>query len=338
MLETASDILTHASHQSIYADGRLQAELHHKAGIVRNHYFGTSVFVRGVVEISNFCRQNCSYCGMRRENRSLKRNRAQLEKLQDLIIHHRPASITDINIQAGEDPIAVRDIAIPLIRKIREETNLGMSVCLGILSTKEYDQLREAGAEYYIIKLETGDPIHYRQIQAPGSLEKRLQAIEYLNSSGWKVSSGFIVGLPFQTTEHLMSTLDLLYSLPLTGCSVSPFIAGEQTPFSQFSNGNIEATLNCLALMRHATPLRIIPAVSAMGLVGFNGYARAIQAGANLVTMNLTPSDLRENYVIYKRNRIIMDEERVLQAVQQAGCEISKVSLFQYLKENSVSL
>ncbi len=287
----------------------------------RERVFGLEVFVRGVVEVSNFCRQNCSYCGMRRDNRALERYRIEVDKLVELLVNQRPASITDINIQAGEDPVAVREIVLPLVRAIRAHTPLGVSVCLGTLSTREYEELHEAGASFYIIKLETGDAEHYREMHSPGrDLAKRLEAIRNLAATGWAVSSGLIAGLPGQTDAMLAATLDLLAGLPLAGNSVSPFIPGTETPLAHEAAAAPELTLNCVALMRLRNPERIIPAVSAMNLVGKGTYAQAIRAGANLATINLTPVEWRENYLLYTRDRFIMDEHRVLDAIGAAGC------------------
>ena len=295
--------------------------------------FGRRIFVRGVVEVSSFCRQNCHYCAMRRDNRMLERYRLAANELAELIIHHRPAAITDIDIQAGEDPMAVREVVLPLVRELHRRTNLGITLCLGTLSPYEYDQLREAGGDYYVIKIESGNDDHYQSIGAPGTLAKRVTAICYLRRTGWKVSSGFIVGLPGQMPAHVEQTLDLLAKLPLAGCSVSPFVAGEQTPFVGAPNGSIEQTLDCLARMRVRAPHWIIPAVSAMQLVSEDGYVRAFKAGANLATINLTPRAVRADYPIYKRDRIIMDEERVLSAIAEAGCELSRVGIAEHLRK-----
>lgn len=318
--------------------GDLQDAFRQKAADRRDEIFGKKVFVRGVVEVSNYCRQNCDYCGMRRDNKSLRRYRLTLDKLLEWVLNHRPASITDLNIQAGEDPVAVRELIIPFIKEIRKRTSLGVSVCLGTLSEGEYAALRESGADYYIIKLETGDEEHYSALNAPGTLDRRVAAIRHLAARGWKVSSGFIVGLPQQTHEHVEKTLDLLFSLPLSGCSVSPFIAGDQTPLRDHSNGNLELTLNCLSWMRLQSPHWVIPAVSAMGIVEEDGYERAFKAGANLATINLTPTDPRKDYVIYKRKRLIMTEERVLAAIEKAGCVASKTSLCHHLKNRLPSV
>jgi biotin synthase len=306
--------------------------LHEKARAVRDQVFGRRVFVRGVVEVSNNCRENCHYCGMRRDNRALKRYRLAADELAELIIHHRPAAITDIDIQAGEDPVVVHEVVLPLVRELRRHTDLGITLCLGTLSPREYDRLRDAGGDYYVMKIETGDSDHYDLMGAPGTLAERVAAICYLASKGWKVSSGLIVGLPGQTAAQIEQTLNMLTLLPLAGCSVSPFVAGEQTPLDAASNGDIEQTLNCLAWLRLHAPHWIIPAVSAMRLVSEDGYVRAFNAGANLATINLTPRAVRADYPIYKRDRIIMDEERVLSAVAEAGCNVSSVSLAAHLR------
>jgi biotin synthase len=308
--------------------------LHEKARLVRNEVFGRRVFVRGVVEVSSYCRQNCHYCAMRRDNHLLERYRLTANELAELIIHHRPAAITDIDIQAGEDPVVVRETVLPLVRELRRHTNLGITLCLGTLSPYEYEQLREAGGDYYVIKIETGTADHYQSIGAPGTLAKRISAIRHLADTGWKVSSGFIVGLPKQTAALVEETLEMLADLPLAGCSVSPFVAGDQTPFAGAPCGKIGQTLDCVARMRLEMPHWIIPAVSAMRLVSEDGYVSAFNAGANLATINLTPSAARANYPIYKHDRFIMDEARVLSAIAEAGCEVSRVGISEHLRNN----
>jgi len=314
-------------------------ELEQRAGALRDEVFGREVFVRGVIEVSNYCRQNCNYCGMRRDNRDLKRFRVELESLRELVRHGLPDVITDLNIQTGEDTLGDREIVLPLIETIRQEKpNLGISVCLGTLDHKLYDQLRAAGASYYIIKLETGNREHYHEVNAPGNFDQRLAAIRYLAETGWSVSSGFILGLPGQTPEHIEESLELLGELPLAGASVSPFIAGEQTPFSDQPSGDFEKTLECIVRLRLRNPSYIIPAISALNLVGENGYVRALKAGANLTTINLTPATNRDDYLLYKRKRFIMHEQRVTDAIEQAGCSISTVSVAETMRQRKLQI
>src|SRR5580698_7945130 len=162
----AMDDLTNTD---LNASGARQMALHESAAAVTRAEFGRNVFVRAVVEVSNFCRENCAYCGMRRENRTLHRYRARYEQIAELLIHHRPASVTDVNIQSGEDPVVVRELVLPLLKTLRRETSLGISVCLGTLNPQLYDQLQAAGATIYIMKFEAGDEARYAAVEAPGN-------------------------------------------------------------------------------------------------------------------------------------------------------------------------
>jgi len=311
----------------------VEVSSHEYARAVRDEVFGRRVFVRGAVEVSSHCRENCHYCGMRRDNQALKRYRLAADELAELIIHRRPAAITDIDIHAGEDALTVSQVVLPLVRELRRRTTLGITLCLGTLSPRDYDGLREAGSDCYLMKIETGNSEHYDFIGAPGTLAERSAAICYLASKGWKVFSGLISGLPAQTEAQLEQTLNLLTLLPLDGCSVSPFVAGDQTTFGSHPNGDLEEALNHLAWMRLRSPRWLIAASSALQLLSENGYVRAFNAGANLAAINLTPPSARADYPIYKRDRVIMEEDRVLSAIQAAGCDPSPVSIADHLRD-----
>jgi biotin synthase len=317
----------------LHSRGAAQERWHATARAQAQARFGREVFLRGVVEVSNFCRENCDYCGMRRDNRSLDRFRARLDQLTELLLKHRPASITDLNIQAGEDPVVVREVVLPLVERLRRETSLGISVCLGTLSPALYDALRAAGASTYILKFEIAAARHYAALHAPGTRAERLDHIRQLAASGWNVSSGFIAGLPGHTDADLLENFALANDLPLTGCSVSPFIPGEATPLAKAPVAEIDLTLNCMAALRLMRPDWVIPAVSALNLAEPGaGYRRGLRTGANLVTINLTPSDLRTDYLLYKRERFIMTEERILDAVAAEGLRPSTASLAEFYR------
>lgn len=323
---------------SLLSRGEAQRSFHEKAAHAARACFGRDVFVRAVVEISNFCRENCAYCGMRRNNRSLSRYRANHEQLAELLIHHRPASVTDVNIQAGEDPVAVREVVLPLIRTLRRETSLDVSVCLGLLTPAMYAELKQAGASIYIIKFEMADRARYAEFNAPGNFEGRLGAIHHLAATGWRVSSGFIAGLPGQSEMELLANFALARKLPLDGCSVSPFIPGDETPLASAPMADIDVTLNCMAGLRLMRPDWVIPSVSALNLAEpGNGYRRGLRAGANLVTINLTPEEIRGDYLLYKRDRFIMTEERILTAIAAEGLSPSKQSLAGFYDTKNVN-
>jgi biotin synthase len=274
---------------------------------------------------------------MRRDNRQLTRYRARLDQLAEMLIRHRPESITDINIQTGEDPVVVRELVLPLIKLLRRETSLGVSVCLGTLNKSTYRELHSAGASIYIIKFEIADPQFYARMEAPGSFSERVEHIRWLASNGWTVSSGFIAGLPNQTEAGLLANFALARELPVDGCSVSPFIPGDETPLSGASTADIEMTLNCMAALRLMQPGWVIPAVSALNLAEPGcGYRRGLRTGANLVTINLTPSEIRDDYLLYKRDRFIMTEERILSAISAEGLIPSKQSLAGFYQQRKV--
>jgi len=312
--------------------GAKQAAFHELAATATREHFGKRVFVRAVVEISNYCRENCHYCGMRRDDKDLHRFRARHGQLAEMLINHRPASVTDVNIQAGEDPVAVREIAIPLIQTLRRETNLGISVCLGTLSPQIYDELQNAGASIFIMKFECADVNQYELLEAPGTLDERVRHIRLLAEKNWNVSSGFIAGLPGQSPCDLLKNFELARTLPLNGCSVSPFISGENTPLAKFPTANSNETFNCVAALRLMRPDWVIPAVSAFNIAAQDGYRRGLRAGANLVTINLTPDEFRNDYIIYKRDRFIMTEQRVLDAIAAENLEPSKTSLAEFYR------
>ncbi|MBI3870506.1 MAG: radical SAM protein [Verrucomicrobia bacterium] len=274
---------------------------------------------------------------MRRSNRALQRSRVSPDQLAELILRHRPACVTDINLQAGEDPVAVREVALPLIKLIRRHTQLGVSVCLGTLEPSLYQELQDAGASIYIIKFECSNPTRYIELRAPGTLEERTAHIRWLADRGWFVSSGFIAGLPTETPSDVLAHLQYAATLPLHGCSVSPFIPGELTPLAAANQADPDLTLNCMAALRLLKPDWVIPAVSALNSVDEEGYRKGLRAGANLVTINMTPDQMRQDYVIYKRGRIIMTEELVLSAVNAERLTPSSVSLAEYYRRSTAS-
>ena len=245
--------------------------------------------------------------------------------------------MTDVNIQTGEDPVAVREVVLPLIETLRRETPLGISVCLCTLAPGIYDELLDAGAGIFIMKFECGDAAQYERIEAPGTLAERLRHIRLLAESGWNVSSGFIVGLPGQGLRDLLKNFELARTLPLRGCSVSPFIPGESTPLGGNAAANANWTFNCVSALRLMRPDWVIPAGSAFNLAAQDGYRCGLRAGANLVTINMTPTDVRGDYVIYKRDRFIMTEERVLDAISAEGLTPSEIGLADFYRGKAAS-
>jgi biotin synthase len=267
-------------------------------------------------------------------DRGLARYRAPVEALAELLLQNRPATVTDVMLQSGEDPKSIAEVVLPLLELLKREVpHLGLSVCLGTLDAPTYAELHEAGAEVYLMKFEIPTAERYHQLNAPGTLDERLAHIRLLAESGWHVTSGFIAGLPGAAANEAWEAIQLARILPLAGCSVSPFIPGESTPLHLRPPASLDLTLNCMAALRLSRPEWIIPAVSALGLRDHpEGYRRGLRCGANLVTINLTPPRWRDQYLLYRKDRLIMDEQRILRAIEIEGLEPSSIGLVQHLR------
>jgi biotin synthase len=215
---------------------------------------------------------------------------------------------------------------------------LGISVCLGLHEKNIYEQLKDAGASIYILKFETANRALYAKMEAPATFERRIGDIRQLAAAGWNVSSGFIAGLPGQGDAELLENFELASRLPLAGISVSPFIPGDETPLSNAPISDVDLTLNCMAALRIMRPDWIIPSVSALNLAEpGSGYRRGLRTGANLATINLTPSEFRGDYLLYKRDRFIMTEDRILSAIQAEGQVPSSRSLAEFYRTGMVN-
>jgi biotin synthase len=313
-----------------------QAALHERALAATLALFDRRVFVRAVVELSNFCRDNCHYCGMRRDNCMPSRAGARHDGLAELLIQHRPKAVTDVKIQSGEDPVAAREVVLPPVHMLRRETGLGFSACLGTLDRRVYSEPKAAGASVYILKFETADARHSARKEAPGCLNERPEHIRPLLASGWKVTSGFIVGLPGHDVPALLACYRMAGELLAHGRSVSPFVPGESTPSASAAPGDIETTLNFMAMLRLTQLDWVIPAVSALnpGQTGC-GYWRGLCAGANMVIINLIPHNLQQDYIFYERDRFIMGEERLLTAIIAEKLIPSSQSLAEYCRQGT---
>ena len=313
--------------------GPAQVRLHERAAAATRKHFGNKVFVRAVVEVSNYCRENCAYCGMRRDNATLPRFRAQPEQLAEFLIHHRPASVTDINIQAGEDPVAVREVVLPLIRTLRRETPLGHQCLSGHLDAGLYRELQEAGASIYIMKFEVGG---CRAIS--GIFRTRHVWTNDCSTSGCSrrpAGMSARVSLPVCRARPWPTCGAILRWPGRCRCMVAVsarLFRARKPRWRRRLPPNADWTLNCIAALRLMRPDWVIPAVSALNLMEPDGYRHGLRAGANLVTMNLTPGMCGADYVIYKRDRFIMTEERVLSALAAEGLEPSKTGLADFYR------
>ncbi|MBR8830400.1 MAG: [FeFe] hydrogenase maturase subunit HydE [Chroococcopsis gigantea SAG 12.99] len=303
----------------LQAQGELQQDLFREARAVREEYGVDEVTLRGVIEISNFCQKNCDYCAMRASNPNLERYRLSIEEILSIVDQIKAANIGIAFLQSGQDPREdeMLEQIIPEIKKKGMEVLL----CLGEKPQETYANFARLGADSYILKFETSSPDLYKHI-AHTPLEKRLECVKSLQNLGYRVGTGNIVGLPNQTLEHLADDILLALSIKPDFVSSSPFIPNQETPLESLAYGNLNLTLNTLAIYRIALKNCLIPSVSALEKTYKGGQLMGLNAGANVLTINFTPDTFRNKYAIYSKQRFVVSLEHALRTIEQAGLKV----------------
>lgn len=290
---------------------------------IRRQVFGDMVRMRGVVEITNYCRKDCHYCGMRRSNRELGRFRASdADEVFTAVQALAELGLTTVLLQGGEDVRSDR-LLEALLPRIRSELGLSVILNVGERTRQGLARLRAAGADGYIMKFETSDPELYGRI-TQSRLEDRLRNLEWLRELGFKVGVGNIVGLPGQTLESVADDLLLARELRPDFVSASPFIPNEGAPLEAESPGSLDLTLRVLALYRILLPHALIPTVSALEKLAPGGQVQGLHAGANVITANFTPPAWRDRYVIYSPRRFVVTVEHALATAARAGLALDR--------------
>ncbi len=306
-------------------EGKDQENLFKEARKIREEVFEKKVILRGVVEITNLCRLNCKYCPMRKENRNI--NSLFMMNTEEIVNIAKKINELDINVvflQGGETPQTTFVVgeSIPKIKKLFNY-NVEILLCLGIKSFNEYRYLKEIGADSYIMKHETSDPELHKWLRNQ-TFQYRLHHIKLLLEAGYKVGIGTIVGLPKQSLESIAEDILLAKELDVQMSSASPFISAPNTPLKIFPSGSLKLTLNTIAIMRIANPNWLIPSVSALEKLEKGGQLKGLEAGANVLTINFTPNKKRENYLIYGKERFIVDKHHVESLLKKSDLIPSK--------------
>lgn len=305
--------------QLLQVKGNLQQQLFQEAREVRQQAQNDEVVIRGVIEISNHCQKNCDYCAMRATNSSLERYRLSSEEILDIAHQIKQAKIPILFLQSGQDPQndSILEEVIPEIKKL----NLNVLLCLGERSKETYLKFAELGADSYILKFETSNAELYREI-AYTSLTRRIECLHWLKEAGFKIGTGNIVGLPNQTLESLAEDILLAWQIQPDFVSSSPFIANQNTPLEHLTQGDLNLTLNTMAIYRIAFPDALIPSVSALEKIQQGGQLMGLNAGANVLTINFSPDQYRQKYAIYSKKRFIVSRQHALQTIKQANLRI----------------
>ena len=308
-------------------DAELQEYLSENARAVRDAIYGKKVFVRGLIEISNKCRNDCLYCGIRRSNKSCERYRLSPEEILACADEGYGLGLHTFVLQGGEDGFYTDEVLVNLIRKLKEaHPDCAVTLSLGERSFESYRKLREAGADRYLLRHETADEEHYRKLHpAEMSFENRMQCLRNLKELGYQTGCGFMVGSPYQTAAHLAKDLKFIEEFRPEMCGIGPFVPHHATPFKDEPEGSVELTLLLLSMIRLIHPHVLLPATTALGTLHPKGRERGILAGANVLMPNLSPVGVRKQYELYD-NKICTGEE----SAQGILCLNSRINAIGY--------
>ena len=271
-----------------------------QAAEIRDRVYGRNIFLRGLIEISNHCRNNCLYCGIRRDVKT-QRYRLSKEQILDCCQTGHKLGFRTFVLQGGEDPWFTDEVVCDIVADIkRHYPDCAVTLSLGERGRDSFRRLRDAGADRYLLRHETADATHYAKLHpSEMSFDNRIQCLYDLRDLGYQVGTGFMVGSPFQTLDTLKKDLTFLADFRPEMVGIGPFIPADGTPFQHNPAGSIDLTLRLLAIIRILLPDVLLPATTALGTLHPTGRERAIAAGANVIMPNLSPQDTRALYSIY---------------------------------------
>ncbi len=292
---------------------------------IREEFVGKSVHLRAIIEFSNFCRQNCLYCGLRRDNRRLPRYRMALREIVRTAENAAAEGYKTIVLQSGEDVWFTRNRTADLIRRIKDQTGAAITLSVGERYPEDYRAWKQAGADRFLLKFETSSPALYRYLRAGLELKDRLNSLQALLDLGFEVGSGNMVGLPGQSIRDLARDMGLILKYDFDMLGIGPFIPHPDTPLAGARGGGVEQTLKFLAAARILTKNANLPATTALGVLREHGRERALLAGANVVMPDVTPEEYRRKYEIYPgKTRPPVDRKAVGRMVRGLGRGIGR--------------
>ncbi len=273
----------------------------HRAVAVAREHFGHRVFVRGLIEFSNHCRQDCLYCGIRKSNREVERYRLDPEQILDCCAQGYALGYRTFVLQSGEDARYTTAVVVDIVSRIRASyPDCAITLSVGERGRDAYQQFFDAGADRYLLRHETATADHYARLHPPGqALATRLRALRDLKEIGFQTGAGFMVGSPFQSPEHLAADLLLLGDLRPHMVGIGPFLPHRRTPFGAQPPGSVDLTLFMLSLVRLMLPTALMPSTTALGTARHGGREQGILAGANVLMLNLSPQSERSKYLLY---------------------------------------
>lgn len=289
---------------------KLAQYIFEKARKIRQAYYGTDVYIRGLIEFTNYCKNDCYYCGIRRSNSRAHRYRLSEEQILRCCHQGYTLGFRTFVLQGGEDGYFTDERMVNLVKEIRKNyPDCAITLSIGERSYDSYLALFEAGADRYLLRHETWDEEHYRLLHPPAlSAKHRQQCLWDLKKIGYQVGTGYMVGSPFQTAENLADDMLFLEKLNPQMVGIGPFIPHHDTPFKDQAAGTLELTLYMLGLIRLMLPKVLLPATTSLGTIDEKGRELGILAGANVVMPNLSPENVRKDYLLYN-NKICTGSE-----------------------------
>ena len=290
------------------ADDGHTAALYAAADRVRAAAVGDEVHLRGLIEFSNYCRRNCFYCGLRRGRRDLSRYRMSPAEILETARRAADLGFRTLVLQSGEDAAYPAEALAGVVRDVKAESDVAVTLSIGERPVDDYRLLREAGADRYLLRIETSIPQLYRKLHPDSSWHRRLLCLHSLRSLGYQIGSGVMIGLPGQTLDMLADDLLFLQGLELDMIGVGPFIPHPSTPLGGAPRGTLALSLRFVACMRLLCPEALIPATSALGALHPEGRQMALQVGADVIMPNVTPSRYRQRYELYPGKICIGDD------------------------------
>lgn len=272
-------------------------------------YYGDTVYMRGLIEFTNYCYRNCKYCGIRRDQEEAERYRLSKEQIMQCCDQGYWLGYRTFVLQGGEDPHFTDDMLVDIISSIKKRwKDVAVTMSIGERSEESYKKLREAGADRYLLRHETANAALYESIHENMALSSRKSCLYTIRDIGFQVGAGFMVGIPGQTNEILAEDLRFIKDLNPHMVGIGPFIPHAKTPLGDFKGGTVEDTLLMLALTRLMLPKVLLPSTTALGTLDNKGREKALKVGANVVMPNLSPTNVREKYELYQDKICTGDE------------------------------
>ena len=282
-------------------DGEADRYLARRAAAVRDRVYGKEVFIRGLIEFTNYCRNDCNYCGIRRSNRNCSRYRLTQEQILGCCEAGYDLGFRTFVLQGGEDPWFTRDRITELVRAIKGKfPDCALTLSVGEKDRETYQEWFDAGADRYLLRHETADPDHYGLLHPKElSLENRMRCLRDLKDIGYQTGCGFMVGSPGQTPQMILRDLRFIQEFRPQMVGIGPFIPHKDTMYRDENAGSAALTLRLLAILRLMLPDVLLPATTALGTVLGDGRQQGMLHGCNVVMPNLSPEDVREKYALY---------------------------------------